>query len=139
MDETSTLKSRARVALSIFFFTGFFVWSLYFYSYISLTYPHAIPDKLVVWGGLIVASSFLLVGFIVLLKDKPTKSKDVVIGFVFFFVWSLGLMAIPVPEGYGEGVLGIYFLFLIAALVLYSKLRESRKKTNQRSVIDQRG
>jgi len=123
-----------RIAVSLVFFIGFFLWSLYFYSYISMTYPYAIPDKLVVWGGLVVASIFLLSGFLVLLKGEATNSKEVVIGFVFFVVWSIGLLVIPVPEGYGEGLLGIYFLLLIVALWLYSKYIGSRKKVDQKKV-----
>jgi len=126
VDQGRVSKSRIRIAVGSLLILGCFVWAIYFSFAVPFGQLPPAYAKITIWGSVIVASLLLFLGLLVLAENVDTKKM--VLGFIFFVVWSIGLLAIPVPEGYGEGVLGIYFLLLIVALWLYSKYVGSKKK-----------
>lgn len=130
MDQGRVSKSRVRIAAGSLLILGCLVWAVYFSFAVPLEHLSSAYAKITVWAGVIVGSILLFLGLLVLAEN--VDMRKMFLGFIFFLVWSLGLPLIPVPEGYGEGVLGIYFLLLIAALWLYSKFMGSKKKAHQR-------
>ncbi len=131
MIEWTGVGRKLRVIAGILSILGFFVWATFFYYYVSLIFPRATPDKFVVWVGIIIATVFLLVGFLLLFQGKSANSKELFVGYLLFVIWSFGLLVIPTPEGYGEAVLGGYFILLIAALALYSRYKKSKERMLQ--------
>ncbi|MFX0202848.1 MAG: hypothetical protein ACFFCW_42630 [Candidatus Hodarchaeota archaeon] len=131
MVKLQPLKRRTRVALSLTFITGFFIWAVYFFFHISLTYPRVIPDKLTVWIGMIIAASLLLVGVGI---GESLNWRKLLMAFVFVALWSAGFLFVSFPQGYGEAVLGFWTvlgIIVIALFFRYQELKKSKKQNNK--------
>ena len=117
MDKWPTPKSNTRIALSLTFFVGGFIWIIYFFEFM----PFSPLDRLTGWLGAITASLLFFLGLCIGFSAKP---KSAIIGFLVFTAWSLGLIILPVPEGYGEAIFGAWFLVLFGIVALYEKYRK---------------
>lgn len=69
---------------------------------------------------------FLLLSGICTVSNVDLKKMS--IGFSLFMIWSFGLIVIPIPEGYGEAVLGGYAIFWMLLLAAFFKYKEYKKK-----------
>jgi hypothetical protein len=123
--EWQTPKSNIRIALGVAFIIAGFVWLVYFGNYMLTAYRYSTPDKFIVWLGLMTFSLLLWIAFYI---GFSIKTRKAVLGFLSILIWSIGLLLIPVPEGYGEAVLGSYFLLFILLMALYAKHEESKRK-----------
>jgi len=125
MDEWYKPKSNVRVILGLIFIITGFIWMIFFYNYMSITYPRTTPAILIGWLGAIITSFLFFLGICV---GFSVKTKKVVVATSILFVWSLGFLVLPVPEGYAEAVYGSWVLILMVAIGLYAKYEESKKK-----------
>jgi hypothetical protein len=117
MNKWPAPKSNVRIVLGLTFFIGGFIWVVCFFKFI----PFSPLDRLTGWLGAITAGLLFFLGICIGFSAKP---KGAIAGFVIFVAWSLGLILLPVPEGYGEAVLGGWFLVLCAMVALYEKFRK---------------
>jgi hypothetical protein len=124
MDDWRAPKSNARIILGLILIVAAFLWLTYFYNYLSSTYPHTSPDRLTGWFGAIIACSLFFSSFCI---GFNVKTKKAVIGFLFFIVWSYGLVLLPIPEGYGEAVLGGWAILFMAFVTVYAKYEQWKK------------
>ena len=114
LDKWHAPKSGTRIDFALAFFIGGLIWAVYFFEFRSFS-----PlDRLTGWVGAITASLFFFLGLCIGFSTKP---KSAIAGFLVFAAWSLGLILLPVPEGYGEAVFGGWFLVLFAMVALYEK------------------
>jgi hypothetical protein len=114
-------KSDARIALALIFFIVGFIWIICFFEFL----PFSPSDRLIGWLGAITASLLFFTGLCVGFSIRP---KEAIAAFLAWIVWSLGLIYLPVPEGYGEAVFGGWFLVGFAVVALYEKYRKRAKK-----------
>jgi len=129
MDRRATPKSKIRTVMSAIFILGFFVWDAFFFYHLLSTYPYTTPDKLIVWFGIIIAGLLIFIGITV---GAGADAKTIAVGSIVCVVWSLGLLVIPVPEGYGEAVLGSYAILLMVMVALFFEYKKFRKKNKTR-------
>jgi len=118
-------KSGTRLALSVVFIIGAIVWMACFGIYTLTVYAHSTPDKFVVFFGIAIGASLLFVGFAI---ASSAKTRQVIPAFLYLLVFLCTLPLIPVPNGYGETVLGIYFLLWSLPVILYARHEKSKKK-----------
>jgi hypothetical protein len=117
-------KSSIRIALGLTFIIAGFVWTVFFFTLL----PFSGLDRLTGWFGAIIASVFFFLGICIGFSLKP---KETTVGFLVLVAWSLGLVLLPVPEGYGEAVFGGWFLVLCAMVALYEKHRKKSAHYNK--------
>jgi len=118
-------KSHIRIFLGLLLIIAGFAWLTFFYNYISIIYPRTTPDILIGWFGALV-TSFLF--FLAICVGFSVKTKKTVVAALVLFIWSLGFLVLPVPEGYAEAVYGSWALLGMVAVGLYAKYEESKKK-----------
>lgn len=121
MDKWPAPKSNARITLGLTFIIAGFIWTVYFFEFI----PFSPLDSLTGWFGAITASILLFLGLCI---GFSAKLKEAIAGFLIFIVWSLGLILLPVPEGYAEAVFGSWAILGMILIIIFAKYKESRKK-----------
>lgn len=126
MGRKAVQRSMARTLVSVVFIAGFFVWDAFFFFYLLSTYPNSTPDKITVWFGIIIAGLLIFLGIAV---GAHADALTITVGSVVCVVWSLGLLVIPVPEGYGEAVLGGYAILLMVTIAIFFEYKKHWKRT----------
>jgi hypothetical protein len=121
MDDWHAPKSNTRIILSLISFAAAFIFMAWFFKYA----PFSPSDRLVGWLGAITTCFLFFSGFYI---GFSIKTKKAIVGFLAFLIWSLGLLFLPVPEGYAEAVYGSWAILFMAAVALYAKYEESRKR-----------
>lgn len=122
-------KSRTRAVVSAIFIVGFFAWLAVFFSYTFSIDTQTFLGKLTIWFGIIIAGLLIFLGIAV---GAGADAKTMTAGSIVFVVWSLGLLVIPVPEGYGEAVLGSYSILLMVMVALFFEYKKIRKRSKTR-------
>jgi hypothetical protein len=109
--------------LRIAFATAIILAALVFMvSYFSFA-PFSTSDRLSVWVGAEIICLLLFLAFYV---GFDLETKQVVVGASIWLIWSIGLLVLPLPEGYGEAVLGGWAALLGVIIVLYVRYRTAR-------------
>ncbi len=128
MDKQVAPKSKTRIVASAILILGFFIWDTFFFYYLLSTYPHTTPDKLTVWFGIVIAGLLIFVGIAV---GAGINAKTIAVGAIVCAAWSLGLVLLPVPEGYAETVYGGWTILLMLLVAFYFEYEKSRKRKAQ--------
>lgn len=117
-------KSNIQIILGLIFIIAGFVWMGCFFSF-RLFSP---SDRFSIWRGVVITSLLFFSGFCIGFKI-PIKQSLIValifLGYSFVFF-------IPVPSGYEEVYYGGLWVLIMIMLVLYAKLKESKKKNQKR-------
>jgi hypothetical protein len=119
---TSTL----RMALATVIIIAALVFMVSYFRFV----PFAISDRLNVWVGAEIMGLLLFLAFYV---GFDLETKQVVVGASIWLVWSIGVLVFPLPEGYGEAVLGGWAALLGVITVLYVRHRTARRKDQPHS------
>jgi hypothetical protein len=61
------------------------------------------------------------------------ETKKVVVGASTWLIWSTGVLVLPLPEGYGEEVLGGWAALFCVITVLYVRYRTAKRKDQPHS------
>lgn len=124
MNEWYAPKSNIRIILSLVSFAAAFIFMTWFFKYA----PFSPSNKLMGWLGAVTTCFLLFLGFYI---GFSIGTKKAIAAFSVFLIWSLGLIFLPVPEGYAEAVYGGWAILLMAIIALYAKYEESKKKKNK--------
>ena len=124
MDEWYAPKSNTRIILSLISFVAAFVFMAWFFKCV----PFSPSNKFTMWLGAVATAFLFFLGFYV---GFNIKKKKVIGGFSAFLIWSLGLLFLPVPEGYTEAVYGSWAILFMAIIALHAKHQESKKRKSK--------
>lgn len=125
MEEWYKPTSTLRVVLGIVFIIAAFVFMIYYFNFI----PFSTSNMLTVWLGAIVTCFLFLLGFYV---GLDISTKKVLVAALVLSIWSMGLLILPVPEGYGEAVYGCWAVLLMIIMILFAKYQEAKKKKDEK-------
>ena len=124
-------KSRTRRIVAWAFLVASFIWLVFLGAYMLSAFRYSTPDPFTVWSGIAIFGLFVF-GFAYLISTE--KLWKMILGFCYFLAVITGMFMIPVPEGYAEAVLGVYYVLSMSPFLLYAKYKKPRKavkKNNQ--------
>ncbi len=89
-------------------------------------FQQALPDRFIIWLDVMFGALLLFFGVNI---AAGVKLKEMVLGSLFLFVWSVGYLFIPLVNGYAEGLFGSWALLGSALLILFYRFRKKNKKS----------